>query len=182
MYITRRDGGCPTRTEVSSLLSKFGDLEAIVYPTETDRYMHDLQPGAWARFRIFGDCKDALNVQFIVSNRRNYADRFQDLQHNMTYFVRQAKELNANPQVFLNEGPHGPPKVNDNRVRGVRIHGLSRDAKTTQIRERFKLHGKIQSLNVRPSHEGAGHDIEALVVYAHWKDAERAVIQEACIS
>lgn len=61
--MTRRDGSAPTRLEVIRLLSPFGEIEAVFFPTETDIHMHDLQPGAWARFRIFGDCKDAVNVR-----------------------------------------------------------------------------------------------------------------------
>lgn len=63
VYVTRRDSALPTRFEIAKLLSPFGEIEVIFFPTDTDLSMHDLQPGAWARFRLFGSCKDAVSVR-----------------------------------------------------------------------------------------------------------------------
>jgi hypothetical protein len=63
VYVTRRDGSIPTRAEILRLLSPFGEVESVFFPSDTDLQMHDLQMGAWARFRIFGDCREAVNVR-----------------------------------------------------------------------------------------------------------------------
>lgn len=180
VYVTRRDGRRPSEAEITTLLAPFGEIEAVVFPTETEIHVHDLQPGGWARFRIFGECKEAINV-CSLSNVKDVSDSSQQLQHSNVYYVRQAKQLTPKDIRFLNDGDHRGHRYNFSKSHNVWIGGLPATTTESVIRERFRHHGRIKHIDLRTETRASGSNVEAVIMYGGWRDAERAVNSEVSL-
>lgn len=67
LYASKHDGSSVDECEVRSMLERYGMIEKIFAPSETEKEIFALPNGLWVRFAYFQDCRDAQSV--IISLR-----------------------------------------------------------------------------------------------------------------